>query len=111
MSLTDWPKVGAFEKLYLDKLVHVAMYGMLCFLLLRAIFRQYQSGKLSASEIILSILFCAGIGIAIEFLQPVLTMYRQFEWADMVADGIGSIAGFYMFSLLLKWKLFGLHAS
>jgi VanZ family protein len=95
--LTDWPKVGEFEKLYFDKLVHVAMYGILCFLLLRGLFKQNGNSKASISSIIGSVIFCSAVGIAIEFLQPILTMYRQFEIADMIADTIGAIAVSFCF--------------
>src|SRR5690349_11238864 len=80
--LTGWPKLGMFEKLYFDKLVHVVMYGIMCLLLLRSFFNQNHYIKPTGSQIIWSILFCAGTGIAIEFLQPILTMYRQFEILD-----------------------------
>jgi len=109
--LTEWPKLGVFEKLYFDKVVHIAMYGIFCFLLLWGLSRQNQGKKISSSSIIASILFCAGVGIAIEFLQPILTMFRQFEVADMIANAIGSITGFYFFSLILKRSWLGLKSS
>ena len=110
-SLTSWPKIGVFEKLYLDKLVHVVMYGILCFLMLLGIFKQYMKRKPTTSWVVIAIIFCSGTGAAIEFLQPILTMYRQFEWADMIADAIGSLAGVYLFSFVLTRKWFGIIAS
>src|SRR5262245_18329994 len=82
--LQNWPKIGTFEKLQLDQVVHIIMYGILCLLLLRGIFMQNHRTKPSLQAIISSIVFCALVGISIEFLQPILTMYRQFEIADMI---------------------------
>ena len=87
------------------------MYSVFCFLLLWGISRQNQGNKISRSSAIASIAFCASVGIAIEFLQPILTMYRQFEIADMIANAIGAICGFYVFSVALKRSWLGLKAS
>ena len=108
--LTGWPKVGAFEKLYFDKLVHVAMYAILCFLLIRGIFKQTGS-RATVASIIAAVVFCSAMGTAIEFLQPQLTLYRQFEIADIVADLIGALAGFCLFSWIRKKRWLGLNAS
>ena len=97
--LTNWPQPTIFQKLYIDKVVHVFMYSMLSFLLLRSLFRQQGKQALRYSAAVSSVLVCAGIGIAIEFLQPVLTMYRRFEWLDMVANATGALLGWFLF----KW--------
>lgn len=106
--LTNWPKVTAFDKLYLDKIVHVSMYAMLSFLLLRGFFRQQSNHLPRYSILISSILFCAAMGATIEFLQPMLTMYRQFEWLDMAANATGALVGYFLFSLLLKKQWLGM---
>lgn len=84
------------------------MYSMLSFLLLRGLFRQQSNHLPRYSLLISSVLFCAAMGSTIEFLQPVLTMYRQFEWPDMVANAIGAVGGYVLFSLLLKKQWLGI---
>jgi glycopeptide antibiotics resistance protein len=102
--LTNWPKSNIFDKLYFDKIVHISMYAILCLLLLRGICKQ-QNNEYPRFKIILSaILFCAAVGISIEFLQPVLTMFRRFEFLDMVANSIGVLSGFYLFRFLIRKK-------
>ena len=106
--LSDWPKVTAFDKLYIDKIIHVCMYSILSFLLLRGIFRQQSNHLPRYPLVISSVLFCALMGATIEFLQPKLTMYRQFEWMDMIANASGAIGGYFLFSLLLKKQWLGI---
>jgi VanZ family protein len=106
--LTSWPKLTVFDKLYLDKIVHICMYSMLSFLLLRSFFRQQSNHLPRYSVLISSVLFCAAMGATIEFLQPVLTMYRQFEWLDMIANAIGALCGYFLFSLFLKKQWLGI---
>ena len=106
--LTSWPKVTAFDKLYIDKIIHVCMYSMLSFLLLRGFFRQQSNHPPRYSLLISSVLFCAVMGATIEFLQPLLTMYRQFEWLDMIANSLGAFCGYFLFSLLMKKQWLGI---
>ena len=84
------------------------MYSMLSFLLLRGSFRQQNNHMPRYSLLISSVLFCATMGATIEFLQPVLTLYRQFEWLDMIANSIGALCGYFLFSFLLKKQWLGI---
>jgi len=106
--LNDWPKVNMLNKLYFDKIVHVCMYAMLSFLLLRGFFKQQNSQQPRYPVLISSVVFCAVMGASIEFLQPMLTMYRQFEWADMVANATGAVSGYFLFSWLKKKQWLGM---
>lgn len=105
--LKDWPQPGIFQKLYLDKVVHFTMYALLSFLLLRSIFQQQLKHTPRYATIITSLIFSAGLGIAIEVLQPVFTMYRKFELMDMVANAVGAIAGVIVFKWLLSKEMMG----
>ena len=97
-----------FDKLYFDKIVHVCMYAILSFLLLRGFFKQQSNHPPRYSVLISSVVFCAVIGAGIEFLQPVLTMYRQFEWADMMANATGTVCGYFLFSWFMKKQWLGM---
>ncbi len=106
--LSGWPKVSMFQKLYLDKLVHISMYAFLSLFLLRGFFI-YEQNKTSRTRIILlSILFCVLVGTGIELLQPLLTRYRQFEWMDMIANATGTFLGYFIFLFLSKRQWLGL---
>ncbi|MBK6482297.1 MAG: VanZ family protein [Chitinophagaceae bacterium] len=100
--LKDWPQPSIFQKLYLDKAVHFTMYLLLSFLLLRSFFRQQPLQKYRYAIFAGTLAFSAGLGIAVEALQPILTQYRRFEWMDMLANAIGAIAGIVIFRWLLS---------
>jgi len=106
--LTNWPQPTLFQKLYIDKVVHIFMYAALSFLLLRGFFLQQKKQHLRYALIVTSLIICAGLGVAVEFLQPVLTMYRRFEWMDMVANATGVVTGWLIFSWLLSKQWLGL---
>jgi len=106
--LPGWPKINTLEQLQFDKLVHIGMYAVFSFLLLRSFFIQQNRTAPSSIVTVSAILFCVAVGIAIEFLQPILTLFRKFEVLDMVADSIGAVAGFYVFKYFTKKKWFGL---
>lgn len=97
MPLSGWPKLGTFEKLYGDKLIHLVMYGILCWLLVLAVSIRVKGRSLPRTAYVFSILICATIGITIEILQPLLTQFRHFELPDMIANGIGSAAGAFIY--------------
>jgi VanZ family protein len=71
-----------------DKLQHAGAYALLMY--------WFASISRQRSHIFAALLLLA-LGIAIEFLQRA-TGYRDFEVADMVADGIGVLSGW-----LIAW--------
>lgn len=98
--LKNWPQQTIFQKLYFDKVVHITMYAVLSFLLLRSIFFYQKKQPPRFSIVVVTFICCAGMGIAIEFLQPLLTAFRKFEWLDMVANAAGAITGILLFRRL-----------
>lgn len=105
--LSGWPQPGIFEKLYIDKVIHVSMYAILNFLLTRALLRQQRVTGFRYTAIVLSITFCVAAGVLIEFLQPALTRYRHFEWLDAVANSAGSVVGYAFYGLVIKKRAWG----
>jgi VanZ family protein len=67
-----------------DKLGHVIAYAVLSYW-----FMQVYVGRGSRLAIVLLL---TGLGIALEFAQG-YTGYRNFEYADMVADAAGAVIG------------------
>ncbi|MCS6991082.1 MAG: VanZ family protein [Chitinophagales bacterium] len=96
--LKGWPKPGLFEQLFLDKLIHLFMYGTMSFLLLWG-YRKCRRAHIEANQAWLRVAFCAFIGLVIEILQPVLTLYRTHELLDMLANVVGAALGYGLF-----WK-------
>jgi glycopeptide antibiotics resistance protein len=106
--LTNWPKETFLQKLHFDKIVHLTMYSVLCFLLLRSFFKQQNNHLPRYSVIIACVLFCIVVGTSIEILQPALTFFRQFDAYDIMANSAGVLIGYLVFSFLLKKKWLGM---
>lgn len=79
-----------------DKLGHLLMYGSLMFWFAMI----YPAAR---PRLLLALAFCA-MGVGIEFLQG-MTMYRSFELADMLANGVGVALGWCVALTPLKYSL------
>lgn len=99
--LKDWPQPTIFQKLYIDKVVHLIMYSVLSFLLMRSIFQQQLRQQPRYETMFAALIFSAGIGVLIEILQPIITSFRRFEWMDMAANATGALSGILLFNWLL----------
>lgn len=88
------PKTKLVNIPYFDKWVHLLLFALLCFLLLKA--WRPMGGK----AIALWLLMIIGYGIAIEFIQLYLVPFRSFDVVDISADSAGSIIGLLLYN---KW--------
>ncbi|MBK9730874.1 MAG: VanZ family protein [Chitinophagaceae bacterium] len=109
--LKSWPQPTIFQKLYIDKVVHFIMYSVLSFLLIRSMFRQQIKQLPRYEALLIAFIFSASVGVAVEFLQPMLTEYRKFEWMDMVANAAGALGGVFIFKWLLSRRKMGWKAA
>ena len=86
---------------FLDKIVHFGMYlilGALATFELRRITTYYYK------YIVKLLIICVLYGIFIEVVQYFLP-WRGFEFADMIADGLGAAAGIYGIKCLIFDKI------
>lgn len=83
---------------FLDKIVHFGMYLILGAL---ATFEFRRITTLYYKYIVKLLIICVLYGIFIEVVQYFLP-WRGFEFADMIADGLGAAAGIYG----IKWLIF-----
>lgn len=79
-----------------DKLAHAAAYAVLCWLILRT----WKSPGLT--QILWTILFCAGYGTLMEWVQGTFYPNRFFEYYDMLANTIGAILSGIVWRFLIK---------
>jgi VanZ family protein len=93
--LTLMPKPPTPPVLVWDKSQHLVSYGLLMFW-----FDQAFRGRVRW------ISFLVGLGIVLEYLQGWFG-YRQFDYGDMLANGLGVLAGLLIAStplgLLVNW--------
>jgi VanZ family protein len=85
-----FPEKDWFDKIWLDKWIHIGLFSILVILWCR-IYSIKEGEKLS---LFLYISFsCFLYGIAMEFVQKYLIPNRSFDPGDIVADGIGCAIG------------------
>ncbi len=88
-----FPKRDWFDKIYADKLIHIAMFGILVFLFYQPY--KYNWEQRSFKRIAFIIAFTALLyGVTMEFVQKYYIPNRSFDIGDIVADGIGSFLPF-----------------
>jgi len=76
---------------HIDKIGHFGMYAVWAFLVFRAFF---AGGSIAQNKSMwFSFLILTLIGVTLEFGQDLLTDYRSYEVADMMANGLGALIG------------------
>ena len=91
MPNNDIPEVGFLDVIYFDKWVHAGLFAMLTFLFSWPFRKLYPAQhRLFVSIAISALLY----GIAMEYVQKYLTTDRDFDYADMIADGFGCLVGY-----------------
>ena len=86
------PKINWEDKLLLDKWVHFFLFLILVMLWCA----YFKVVKAKSKEIFLKITILSMIyGIGMELVQHYFIPLRSFDYGDIIADGIGSIAGYF----------------
>lgn len=73
-----------------DKIVHVALFGFLAFVVLLEAMKEKRWTTLSLFTIGVISFLCTGFGVGIEFIQKAMGLGRSLELLDMAADGAGA---------------------
>jgi VanZ family protein len=94
------PHVPSFLDLFApDKLVHLFIFGIFTFTLLRGFLQEAGISFVHAG--ILALLISFALGGITEILQAYVFINRQGSIYDFIADGVGSILGYF---ICRKWK-------
>jgi len=88
-----FPKEHWFDKIWLDKWVHVGLFAVMVFLSCGAISRRMKKKTLAFRQIAFYFFL---YGIVMEFIQKYFIPNRSFDIGDIVADGIGCIVGLFL---------------
>ena len=99
----ELPKDPFFEKIHIDKIVHLALFGCTVLLLCLGYYR--HKGHISQLALTFIAIIAAFYGLAIEYIQKYFAVNRSFDMSDVAADTIGAILGIIAFKLVRKWWL------
>ena len=73
----------------IDKIAHIVLFGVQAWLILMV--NQKRGTGLNWKQAHIAVLIAIVYGIAIEGLQATVFINRSYDYADMVADGIGAV--------------------
>ena len=98
---SSFPSIESVPELpYIDKLLHFFAYAVLGALFLRA-YKTLQIRNNLKFLIILSVLSSSLYGISDEMHQYFVP-YRSFEYADILADALGSLFGVFIYQFIME---------
>jgi len=97
--------IGFWEWLGPDKLVHLAIFGILSFLIFFNLRAEYLVSK-KRSLFVLAILgFTLAYALLTEVLQATVFVGRDGNVFDFCANSIGTLLGWLVFSLVIRKKI------
>jgi glycopeptide antibiotics resistance protein len=102
---SSFPKLTFLDWLRPDKVVHLIMFGALCFLLIKGFTQQNTFHPLSLYPKMYAALLSIIYGIVIELLQEYIFIWRSGEFFDVVADAFGALIGLWVYNYWIKKKL------
>lgn len=95
------PKVQSFwEWLSLDKIVHLLIYAILVYLLIRGFTKQSSFIKLQQYAIYFALIFGIFFGLFTEVLQKFVFIGRYASVYDFIANTLGCLLGLTVYSLI-----------
>ena len=100
----DFPDLTFIEWLQPDKIMHLFMFGMLSYLLIRGFGKQISFAPLNHSPKLYATLFTIFYGILTEVLQATVFTGRTGDLRDAAADALGAFCGIWFFNFLKNRK-------
>ncbi len=94
------PSSSFFDRLQLDKFVHVFLFMVLVVLLLTGFRKQYTFRELRYHAKSMVFVIAVIYGVLIEGLQGTVFIDRNFDLLDMGANMVGSFSGLLAFRVL-----------
>jgi len=100
----DIPKLSFLEWLQPDKIVHLGVYAVLCFLFIKGFSAQDQYHSLKISARLWSVIICVLYGCLIEVLQSYVFIERSGDVRDAIANSIGTLIGLWIYNRWMKYR-------
>lgn len=91
------PELTFLEWLNPDKIVHLILFGVQCFLLLKGFTRQNLFRFLNNYAGLLALLISISYGGIVEILQEYVFIHRSGDIRDAAANAIGALLGLWIY--------------
>lgn len=96
------PQVQSFANwVSLDKIVHLSLYFVFCYLLLKGILTQYHHNK---KKLLFGLLFVVMFGGVMEIMQHYLFIGRNGNILDFFANLVGCLLSYALFLFIQRKK-------
>ena len=99
------PRLDFWKWVRPDKLVHLFVFAVLCYLLINGFVKQERLNLFRKNPKLCAVLLSISYGIVIECLQEYVFIDRTGDVRDAIANSIGAFAGLWCFNLLQKKRL------
>ena len=100
----DLPELSFLEWLKPDKIAHLFLFGIQCFLLIKG-FRQLEaSSTFNKNAVLYSLALSIGYGILMEVMQTYIFIHRDGDVRDAIANAIGAFIGVWVFNRMKHKK-------
>ena len=96
------PEMTFWQWLKPDKIVHLLIFGLLCFLMIRSFLALNTTSFFYKNAKILSLLLTIFYGVLIEILQATVFIHRSGDVRDAIANSIGAFVGLWIFGKMAK---------
>ena len=96
------PELTFLDWLKPDKIVHLVLFGVLCFLLIKGISANEFNSVWTSYPKPVSIILSSIYGVVIEILQEYLFIGRHGDIYDAIADSLGALLGSWFYNYWIK---------
>jgi hypothetical protein len=104
---TAIPELTFLEWLKPDKLIHLFLFGVLAFLLIKGFTGQLTSPFLRLHAKVISIFLSAFYGVVVEIIQEYCVSGRHGDVYDSIADAIGAFLGLWYYNYRIRRSMAG----
>ena len=91
------PELTFLEWLNPDKIAHVILFGVQCFLLLKAFEKQNFSRVFNINPATLALILSISYGCIVEILQEYVFIHRSGDIRDAAANAVGALLGLWIY--------------
>ena len=98
------PRLTFLDWLQPDKIAHLVLFGVLCYLLIKGFRKQQAIQTFTDRSKVWAVLLSSVYGAVVELLQQYVFAKRSGEVLDVLADALGAFLGLWLYVYWVKRK-------